>query len=357
MDREQPANPSNSKGSAEVESAQIGYDWRVLDLCCGLGGISLAARELGCEIVAGVDLSTAALESFSHNFSSATTICGDITHSRTVEACRNALQYPVTRKHTIVVSGPPCQGFSVAGPRVQRDPRNRILMGVAHAIVSLCPDAALVENVAALMTSQHRNTLSRFSRTLRNAGYHVTVLRLNAADFGVPQIRHRMICLVSRTPLDGPAVATSLRSSHRNPQTVRQALKGLTRPVTYKGSAVETFPCVANHVAMRHSERVKNKISQIEPGAGPMSYRRLHPDRQARTLISGHRAPPAHYSQARSITPREAARLQGFPDDFVVKGSYSNQLLHITNAVPPPLARAALATLLRLWSDLDDQDR
>ena len=78
-----------------------------------------------------------------------------------------------------------------------------------------------------------------------------------------------------------------------------------------------------------------------------MSYRKLHPDRVARTLISGNRAPPAHYSQPRSITAREAARLQGFSDSFVIHGSFASQMLHVTNAVPPPLARAALLALLR----------
>jgi DNA (cytosine-5)-methyltransferase 1 len=98
---------------------------------------------------------------------------------------------------------------------------------------------------------------------------------------------------------------------------------------------------------MRHSARVKRKIAALAPGTGPMSYRKLHPDKLARTLISGNRAPPAHHSQARSITAREAARLQGFPDTFVVRGSFASQMLHVTNAVPPPLARAALLALLQ----------
>jgi DNA (cytosine-5)-methyltransferase 1 len=79
-----------------------------------------------------------------------------------------------------------------------------------------------------------------------------------------------------------------------------------------------------------------------------MSYRRLHPARPSNTLFSGHRAPPAHFKESRSITVREAARLQGFPDGFRIYGSFANQMGQVTNAVPPPLARAVLRVLVEL---------
>ena len=100
-----------------------------------------------------------------------------------------------------------------------------------------------------------------------------------------------------------------------------------------------------NHVAMRHSLAVQEKIAAIEVGRGPMSYRKLDPMKPSNTLFSGHRAPPAHYKYPRSITVREAARLQGFPDDFRVFGSFANQMMQVTNAVPPPLARTVLQVL------------
>ncbi|MBX7136299.1 MAG: DNA cytosine methyltransferase [Fimbriimonadaceae bacterium] len=318
----------------------------MIDLCCGLGGISHAARELGCRIVAGVDTSATALASFEHNFAGAQAIQGSVTRRSTLEACREAMQSDSPSVRTLVVSGPPCQGFSAAGPRAKRDPRNRVLMAVARAIVALSPDAAIVENVATLMGPTHKRSLSRFRRILDDGGYSVVVLRLNAADFGVPQIRQRMICFASREPLRESAIRSSLESLKRPCPTVRVAFAGLTRPATYRGPKVHIKTKVPNHIGMRHSLIVRTKIAKILPGKGPMSYRRLHPDRPARTLISGHRAPPAHYSQARSITPREAARLQGFPDTFEVKGTFANQMLHVTNAVPPPLALAAIAAFL-----------
>ena len=130
----------------------------------------------------------------------------------------------------------------------------------------------------------------------------------------------------------------------------RQALNGLSkaevRPDNYDDEM--DYGVIHNHFAMQHSERVKRKIAAIEPGTGPMSYRRLHPTRLSNTLFSGHRAPPAHFAEPRSITVREAARLQGFPDCFRVYGSFANQMEQVTNAVPPPLAMAVLSVLLAL---------
>jgi DNA (cytosine-5)-methyltransferase 1 len=96
---------------------------------------------------------------------------------------------------------------------------------------------------------------------------------------------------------------------------------------------------IFNASTMAHSAKVVEKISKIEPGKGPMSYRRLTDD-VARTLVAGHRALPVHPWLHRSISVREAARIQGFPDDFVFAGSRASQPLQVANAVPPPLGRA-----------------
>jgi DNA (cytosine-5)-methyltransferase 1 len=91
-----------------------------------------------------------------------------------------------------------------------------------------------------------------------------------------------------------------------------------------------------------------DKIAALKPGTGPMSYRRLNLSGPSKTLFSGHRAPPAHFREPRSITVREAARLQGFPDSFRVYGSFANQMEQVTNAVPPPLAKSVLQVLAEL---------
>lgn len=327
--------------------------WAVMDLCCGVGGMSLAAKQLGFSISCGVDVSGTALASYKYNFPEAVALEADISKANTMTACAGLLAELPRNQRTLILSGPPCQGFSAAGRRINRDPRNRIIMAVARAIVALGPDAAIVENVSALLTAKHARRLARFKKVVVAGGYNVLVLPLNAATFGVPQTRHRVICLITREPIGLEAVRTLL-AVHESPTlTVKAALGDLPSPPEYDPFST-TKPAIDNHVAMRHSARVKRKISKLKQGSGPMSYRKLSADQPSRTLISGNRAPPAHYSAPRSITVREAARLQGFPDEFVVKGTFANQMVQVTNAVPPPFARAVIAALTGYLEVSDD---
>ena len=109
---------------------------------------------------------------------------------------------------------------------------------------------------------------------------------------------------------------------------------------------------IPNHYAMKHSIKVQEKIAKIEPGKGPLSYRKLDPNTFAATLLSGHRAPPAHYEQPRSITVREALRLQSFPDDFHIMGPFGKQMEQVTNAVPALLGKATTGVLLQLLGEV-----
>lgn len=250
----------------------------------------------------------------------------------------------------IVVSGPPCQGFSVAGPRDPKDKRNKVLLGVARTIALLKPECALVENVQMLLADAHTERVNHFEEHLTGAGYHVFTIKLNAKDYGVAQRRSRAFFLITKVELDAESLCEQFESLKQDEVASSKALAGLPdakpRGPRYMDDDERTtkYP---NHLAMRHSESVREKIAKIRQGSGPMSYRKLHPDRPANTLFSGHRAPPAHYKYPRSITVREAARLQGFLDDFRVYGSFGNQMMQVTNAVPPPLARVVLSVLTK----------
>jgi hypothetical protein len=121
--------------------------------------------------------------------------------------------------------------------------------------------------------------------------------------------------------------------------TVAAALADLPDPVL-TGDPADGADGVSNHVAMRHSSRVQEKIATLTPGVGPISYRKLSLDRPAHTVIAGHNALPTHPVALRSITVREAARLQSFPDDFRFLGPKHSQALQVANAVPPRFAHA-----------------
>jgi DNA (cytosine-5)-methyltransferase 1 len=320
---------------------------RVVDLCCGMGGLSVAAREMGMRVVAGVDVNPSAIRTFSKNFPAAEAIEGSVRSRTVLERCR-ALLNGDRDGLSVVLSGPPCQGFSAAGSRDPKDRRNGVLVAVARAIAKIRPDCAVIENVSTVLAQKHGDRLESFRQVLTGTGYHVEKKVLDSSEYGVPQKRKRAFFLVTRRPLDPKRIDDLLARHKMPPVTTRDALHGLptppVRPAIYDDEAEVQGP--ANHLAMRHSKRVMDKIAGIPPGTGPMSYRRLHPIRPANTLFSGHRAPPAHFAEPRSITVREAARLQGFPDSFRVYGSFANQMEQVTNAVPPPLARAVLSVLI-----------
>jgi len=321
----------------------------VVDLCCGMGGLSVAAREMGLRVVAGVDLNRNALKTFGRNFPEAEAIEGSVQSSKVLERCRALLDYDGGSMR-IVLSGPPCQGFSIAGSRDPKDRRNRVLVAVARVIAKIQPDCALIENVSTVLAEKYGDRLESFRKVLADGDFHVDKVVLDSSEFGVPQKRKRAFFFVTRQALDRDRILDML-GCHKVPAvTTREALHGLpvptVRPDIYDDEAEVQGP--ANHFAMRHSKRVMDKIAAIPPGAGPMSYRRLHPTKPANTLFSGHRAPPAHFAEPRSITVREAARLQGFPDTFRIYGTFGNQMEQVTNAVPPPLARAVLSVLLGL---------
>ncbi len=331
------------KAAALVPNLKDGI---AVDLCCGLGGLSLAAQDLGFTILAGIDSNTSAIRTYSKNFPGALAIHGSVRSKSNLLQCSRLMT--AASKTSIVLSGPPCQGFSIAGSRDPKDSRNKILLSVARAIAYLQPTCALVENVVSVLNNSYRQRLDTFKEILKDSGFEVTQIVLNAVDFGVAQKRARVFFLITKHALDSKLIALHLSSQKTVAKSTRECLHGLPspalRPEKYNDELDEV--ALPNHYAMRHSESVKEKIAGIFPGTGPMSYRRLHPDRPANTLFSGHRAPPAHFAEPRSITVREAARLQGFPDTFRVYGRFGSQMEQVTNAVPIPLARAAMIALL-----------
>ncbi len=316
-----------------------------------MGGLSLAASQLGMRVVVGVDLGATSIRTFGKNFPAAEAVEGSVRSEKVLQRCSQLLR-PLNGRSapSVIVSGPPCQGFSAAGSRNPSDPRNQILVAVARAVVELKPRCALLENVSTVLDSKHAGRLAKVEDILKCGGYCVRHVVIDAAEFGVPQKRKRAFFLVSTRELAEHDIYARLKQQRQPQQSAAAALKGLPKPSVRPDDYDDErdYGGVFNHFAMCHSQHVMDKIAALEPGTGPMSYRRLHPLRPSNTLFSGHRAPPAHFEEPRSITVREAARLQGFPDSFRIYGSFANQMEQVTNAVPPPLARAVLRVLADL---------
>jgi len=340
-----------TKPAKSIRNTEAKAEPLVVDLCCGMGGISLAAQQLSMKVLAGVDIEPSATKTFEHNFPDATTFTGSVRSRSLIQDCQELIKRErQSYQPTIVVSGPPCQGFSVAGPRDPNDPRNQILLGVARFIVAVKPRCAMIENVARILDDNHSDRLKKLSKIFAVGNYHVNEIVLNAKHYGVAQRRKRAFFLITRKAIDRSVLEKLFESKMAEPLTVHDVLKDLPEPKVRPDQYVDSDDNgkFSNHFAMQHSEKVKKKILAIPQGSGPMSYRKLHPERTSNTLISGHRAPPAHYSQPRSITVREAMRLQGFPDNFRVYGPFGSQMKQVSNAVPPPLAKVALEVLCEI---------
>ena len=335
--------------TANVGESRSLYSGLVADFCSGMGGLSFAARQIGLEIAVGIDADKDAIRTYSKNFPGAEAIQGSVASEEILEKCRTIIE---SRKKTsaaplVFLSGPPCQGFSAAGSRDPKDHRNEVLQSVGKAIRILQPHCAVVENVEMLLSAKHHCQLLTFQSEVIGGGYKCLKLTLNARHYGIAQNRVRAFFLITRDELNEEEILGRLGDFQKKEISVAEALLGLPsaeeRGATYNDE--ENLLGTPNHLSMRHSAKVKAKIAKIAAGAGPMSYRKLDPTKPANALFSGHRAPPAHYQYPRSITVREGARLQGFPDSFRIYGEFANQMMQVTNAVPPPLAAAVLVTL------------
>jgi len=329
---------------------------RLVDAFCGAGGLSLGFERAGFRSALAFDSDRDAVETFRRN------IGGDCESlDAWDEALPERIDAAVGGEDFVIVGGPPCQGFSQQRRGGDVDARND-LVGRYCAIVTRLrskPLAVVLENVTYLDSPRGRHILEDYVRTMESMGYVVARHDLNSADFGVPQLRHRILVV---------AVSEAVAPFYREPKpvsgtrwrTVGECLAGLPAP---------SATClVSNHVQSRESDLNQRRIAFVDQGFARMAipyelrleshkrysghldvYGRLDWYGQARTITGGFdsftRGEYAHPWEHRSITPREAARLQGFPDWFEFVGNRASVRHQIGNAVPPPLATAVARAL------------
>jgi len=258
---------------------------------------------------------------------------------------------------TAVIGGPPCQGFSSAGPRKPLASRNFIYRALADVAKAVRARVLVMENVPGLKRVNGVRFAKRILRDFATRGYVGASFEVDATDFGVPQRRKRLFFVCTRRRY--PKIRIRMRASRSTAKCgVLDAFDGLPRARAGEGGNRFRVrgKLFHNHRAMTHSKAVVRKIRKIKAGKGPISYRRLRRD-YAHTIVAGHRAMPVHPRQHRTITVREAARLQTLPDDFHFLGPHANQPLQVANTVPYRLARGvARALSAELKRIADDKD-
>ncbi len=345
----------------------------VLDLFCGLGGLSLGFEMTGAfQVVGGIDNYKWAVRTFYENHS-----IGNGLLSRTQDISTLSPQTVLDElgaKPDVVVGGPPCQGFSHAGKRYdcfKHDPRNEQVYNFFKFVKEIAPKVFLMENVSGMLSVGQKRKyelLNSLKQEYEELGYNVSWQILNSVDYRVPQQRKRLFLagiLESEHALCFPEpVCTNNLDLFYQPEpfyTVEDALSDLPTPIEQEPQPYEEeskkplqrflrdeSESIHNHSITKHKAETIEKIKKQEVGTRLYpnwnhSWYRLDASKPSPTVKENHRAPFVHFSENRVTSPRECARLQTIPDRYVIAGTKTAQLTLIGNAVPPILS-AHLAT-------------
>lgn len=336
--------------------------YTVVDLFCGAGGASYGFESAGFNVVLGIDHLIPALDTFRENHKNSSTILGDIEKvdaDLVYEAIDNT---PVK----VLIGGVPCQGFSLNNrKRREDDPRNQLFYEFVRFIKILKPEMIMLENVSGMRSMKNGEVVETIKSEIIAAGkevgkdYNVNYKMLNAADYGVPQLRNRLIFLGATSDYD--VDFPEPKFSEKNYRTVRDAigdLPSLKPKEINKKYPVAPFSdfqklmrkdskVLYNNQAPNHSKATVDRIKNTVPGE-PMYSRykqriRLSWDNPSPTQVCGGIRPQfqfGHPEDDRGLTIRERARIQSFPDTFKFKGGTVQERIQTGNAVPPLLAQA-----------------
>lgn len=330
-----------------------------IDLFSGAGGFSLGLERAGFRLLFAADSWTRAVTSYRSNFSHP---CLHVDLSQ-LSAADLLLSAGLSgAAPDLVVGGPPCQGFSIQRIGADSDKRNSLVLEFARLVSELRPRMFVMENVPGLAGVRGRDLLDEFQAKMSLAGYEMTTDLVDAASFGVPQTRRRLL------------IIGWLGSTLRSFNGLSSSRSGLTAPTVWEAIGDLPNPPLAPneagtdplHRRTRLSPLNLERLGHIPPGGGMQDlpihlranchrdgaarighryvYGRLAPDRPAATITarfdSFTRGRFAHPFDNRNITLREGARLQSFPDSFRFDGNQEDVAALIGNAVPPLLAEA-----------------
>ncbi len=372
---------------------------RVVDLFCGTGGFSYGfVQTKQFEVVLGVDIKPASIETFAANHH-ALAICQDI---RSVRVRDVAGRIGIGQGEIdVILAGPPCQGFSSIRPYRsinEDDRRNNLFEQLIVFVEFFRPKFVVFENVVGLLQHKGGSILASVKEAFEALGYSVGMQVLNAVHFGVPQKRERVILLArygkirpcfptpthyyfGRTMAGRFSAATlPLFSSDLSPAvTVAEAISDLPPiaagetsteyskevvPSEYASARRQGNTMLTLHSATHHTPRMIEIIRQaganrwvlpegLTTSGFSSCYSRLNADEPSTTITVNFVHPASnrciHPDQDRALTPREGARLQSFDDDFEFRGSRTEFVKQIGEAVPPLIGRALAQAVLDQW--------
>ncbi len=310
-----------------------------VSLFSGGGGLDLGLSFAGFNFKYANDEVQSYCDTIAHNFPDCITQAKDIRNISGQEIKERIKSETIS----LLAGGPPCQAFSILGKRTSfSDLRGQLVFDYIRIINELKPDAFIFENVPGLLSLNQGEDWNRlYSYFKTETGYNLYTDILNAADYGVPQIRKRVFVVGFRQS----TTFTFPPPLYRQPSNLDLPKQNLPEWIPAK-QALEQVEGLPNQNIRTHGERVRNRYKQIPPGGRDKVDHtdRIHPEKPSRTVLVGSKAgggrPHIHPYFPRHITVREAARLQSFPDWYKFLGTSTAQYRQVGNAVPPLLALA-----------------
>lgn len=357
-----------------------------IDLFAGAGGMSLGFEQAGFDVVAAVEIDPVHAAIHKYNFPECEVIAQSVTGLSGTEIREKA--GIGDRAVDVVFGGAPCQGFSLIGQRALDDPRNSLVKDFVRIVRELEASYFVFENVKGLTVGKHRKFLHELIDEFVSLGYNLQSdwRVLNAADYGVPQDRQRLILMGSRkgnrvptypeAAVERPTCRDALSdvpdaelfdelidtdevrvSDWGEPSAYAKELRGLTNDCWHFGHPrVWDRDFLTSSRRTSHTEISRRRFRETDPGSvEPISrFFKLAADGVSNTLRAGTDSArgaftsprPIHYKYSRCVTVREMARLHGFPDWFRFHATKWHGARQIGNAVPPPLARAVAGQII-----------
>ena len=356
----------------------------VIDLFAGVGGFSSGFRKAGYEIVLANEIDKDIAASYSKNHPETIMLNDDI---------KNILdKVKVYRgKIDVIIGGPPCQGFSMAGARIRtnkseaflNDPRNYLFRYYFEIVKAVEPNYFVMENVPGMLSMSDGEIIKEIESiftdetNFENGQYYIYKQVLSASDYGVPQDRNRLIIIGSKKNVDFKDILSNVKekmveNGEIKTTTIYDAISDLNWLESGEGEFQQDYKfetlteyqaerrknsnVLFNHIATKHNEVAIRRIKELQPGGRRLdlsegkniksvhsgAYGRMRWDELSKTIITRFDTPSSgvyiHPERNRTLTPREAARIQSFDDDFVFYGNKSSIIKQIGNAVPPLLA-------------------
>lgn len=339
--------------------------FKILDLFCGAGGFSAGFDMLeNFSTEVGLDYDKYAIETFAKNFPKAVAVCGDILNE---DVKKEIITESKKRGVNMIIGGPPCQGFSLKGKNLGlEDKRNFLFKEYLNLVREIQPEVFVIENVKNILNSSNHYFKNEIIKEIKSLGYIVNCGVVNARDYGVPQSRERAIFIASKFKF------INLPNPHEKRVTVKDAISDLSYLESGEGDILSEYKNeslsdyqkflrggkLQYHKASGHSKGAIEKLKMIPPEKGKeylpkelvgkqkfsTTWSRLEWDSISPTIDTRFDTPSngknSHPYLNRAITPREAARIQSFNDDFYFYGPKVAVCKQIGNAVPPLLAKA-----------------